>query len=124
MTERVSPEIAQLLKKRSINLPSSRGLGAAVYEDGKIKSTCLYDGTVIHAPTIAEVLTWVLKNHSVWIELSPTIDETSKKRVWLFIPVKLETDNEIYIMSEKDCFYNSPTEAYEAAIEYCLTKLI
>lgn len=65
-------------------------------------------------PTIAETVTWLYETYGVWIFVS----KTSKSDKWYY-SYQSENDREA---SMKD--YDSLTEAYESAIEYCLTNLI
>jgi hypothetical protein len=115
MNTPVSFELAKLLKEKGINIPSNRGLGVAIYEDGKITSTCLYDGTVIHAPTIAEVVMWLYEKHGIWI----TVTSISQESWQCHMTKKGDSLGKCYL----EDFYN-PTEAYEAAILYTLNNLI
>lgn len=66
----------------------------------------------INAPTIADVIMWLYEKHDIWIVVFPTEEN------WTF-----DIFNKIECV-KSESFINSPTEAYEAAIEYTLTKLI
>lgn len=68
------------------------------------------------APTIAEVVMWLYEKHGIWISVS-------------VIPFENNFMFEYSIANIKECLYqygtyDSPTEAYEAAIEYTLKNLI
>jgi hypothetical protein len=65
---------------------------------------------VLKAPTIAEVVTWLYENHGIWIEVTTDVNG---KFCWLVKPFRASNNN-----------FNSPTEAYEAAIKYTLNNLI
>lgn len=65
---------------------------------------------VLRAPTIAEVVMWLYEKHGVWIEVR-------KSYLGGFVPVVKDPRKEL----DK---FNSPTEAYEAAITYTLNNLI
>lgn len=67
---------------------------------------------VCSAPTIADVVMWLYEKHDIWIVVFPTEEN------WTF-----DIFNKIECV-KSESFINSPTEAYEAAIEYTLTKLI
>lgn len=58
-------------------------------------------------PTIAEVCMWLYEKYGIWI--SPTCQYN--QFFWRFDSYQTQ-------------YFNSPTEAYEAAIEYTLNKLI
>lgn len=88
-------------------------------------------GIKITAPTIADVVMWLYEKHDVWI--SPIPDSSSghqllmrKMSVHLFryrngLNVQTETLRNI---DGNIIYFLSPTEAYEAAIEYILNNLI
>jgi hypothetical protein len=68
----------------------------------------------MHTPTIAEVVMWLYEKHGIWI--------APKKAMGMnkWFPQIYKGDD--LIISE--IITNSPTEAYEAAIEHCLTNII
>lgn len=66
----------------------------------------------VSAPTIADVVVWLYKEHGIWIE-APFWD--SKFRSKIIHTIREEVLRGIGFES-----YDSPTEAYEAAIEYVL----
>lgn len=68
------------------------------------------------APTIAEVVMWIYEKHGIWISL-PYLDS---EFLFGYVIKRIETDT-IEAINKN---YNSPTEAYESAIEHTLTKLI
>lgn len=81
------------------------------------------------APTIAEVVMWLYEKHGIWInvdcdcygELWYTKLSIASENNWDNIDLRHE------IISATKKFpneHNSPTEAYEAAIEYCLENLV
>lgn len=70
------------------------------------------------APTIADVVMWLYEKYDIWISVEPPFPR--RNVLW-----------EYYIQSAEDrslmhqnSGYDSPTEAYEAAIEYVLNNLI
>ena len=71
----------------------------------------------VSAPTIAEVLMWLYEKHGVWITVC--VIGVDGFGYWLHDKgrKRLNPDNQ-------GGYWLSPTEAYKAAIEYCLTKLI
>ena len=135
MNTPVSFELAKLLKEKEFdencsdyytqtgNL-NSDGWGDIIYEQGfgfpdrmlrfkysdfnkNQKETCFL------CPTIAEVVMWVYEKHEIWIGVEASDDFT----MFCFRVRKKE-------VSRLSFDYNSPTEAYEAAIEYTLKNLI
>jgi hypothetical protein len=102
MNTPVSFEIAKLLKEK--------GYPFEFITVGELKEVPL------NIPTIAEVVMWLYKKHGIWIGVQPNqpyLDDD-----WCFAIFKdLKNNNSLE-------GYNSPTEAYEAAIKYCLTNLI
>ena len=67
------------------------------------------------APTITEVVMWLYEKHGIWIG----IDKMFSKEFFY----NITTDNE-HNSKESIEFFNSPTEAYEAAIEHVLKNII
>lgn len=68
--------------------------------------------------TIAEVVMWLYKKHGIWVIVSHEISDLHQTE-WFWIGVKNgeETASQYF-------GFNTPTEAYEAAIEYTLKNLI
>lgn len=62
------------------------------------------------APTIAEVVMWLYEKHGIWIEVTT---DTHNNFCWLIKEFKASNNN-----------FNSPIEAYEAAILHTLKNLI
>jgi len=137
MNTPVSFELAKLLKEKEFdencsdyytqtgNL-NSDGWGDIIYEQGfgsgepdrmlrfnysdfnkNQKETCFL------CPTIAEVVMWLYEKHEIWIGVEASDDFT----MFCFRVRKKE-------VSRLSFDYNSPTEAYEAAIKYTLNNLI
>jgi len=76
------------------------------------------------APTIAEVVMWLYEKHGIWISVTcNTIANGISKFHFSVTFIKDLADERNYDGNNKPK-YGSPTEAYEAAIEYTLTKLI
>lgn len=69
----------------------------------------------VNAPTIAEVVMWLYEKHGIWIY--------AERYSTLFRCYAEEIGDERFGKWEGHK-YESPTEAYEAAIQYTLTKLI
>ena len=74
------------------------------------------------APTIAEVVMWLYEKHGIWIRVTPKpYSHFLTHWRWEHMSTDYSTRNCGW-KKVKD--YMTPTEAYEAAIEYTLTKLI
>lgn len=128
MTTPVKFELAKLLKEKGYDNPTrdcynvhglsfSNGWCEYIEDDfefdGLVRANKLRKEDTL-APTIAEVVMWLYEKHGIWISV-----DFNFKTSWFY---------DIVILSEEggnilDNF-NSPTEAYEAAIEYCLTNLV
>lgn len=65
------------------------------------------------APTIAEVVMWLYEKYGIWICVNTYKDHASDVN-----------DKPTFISNIERKEYDSPTEAYEAAIEYTLKTLI
>ena len=126
MNKVVNFEIAKLLKEKGFEGTKSP---LWYYKDGTLHETPTvgYEGLKCwntwdatqgvrwDAPTIAEVVMWLYEKYGVWIYPIPA-STTS----WYY---SIESLNESFNREVKSG-YNSPTEAYEAAITYCLENLI
>jgi len=75
---------------------------------------------VYQAPTIAEVVMWLYEKHGVWVDVSLNQFSKPTDLQWMYSIVF--TQRCTYSHSPKS--YNSPTEAYEAAILHVLNNLI
>ena len=68
--------------------------------------------SIVHAPTIAEVVMWLYSKHDIWISVSHK--RHSQNKHWYY-NIKQANEIETYLWE-----FKTPTEAYEAAIEYTL----
>lgn len=118
MNTPVNFELAKLLKEKGFDIPCTQ-----LYFDGELKELTLqkvsYDNTLSSryyiAPTIAEVVMWLYEKHEIWIWV--------ERYSTLFRPYAEEIGDERFGKWEGHK-YNSPTEAYEAAIKYVLKNLV
>lgn len=69
----------------------------------------------VSAPTIAEVVMWLYEKHGIWVKVFDVIKDNKKSFIWSLSNDWSKAGWETY---------NSPTEAYSAAIEYVLNNLI
>lgn len=68
-------------------------------------------------PSIADVVMWLYEKHGIWI----SVDAPHKLlKSWYFEVYKINDE----ITSIEESLFTSPTEAYEAAIEYILNNLL
>jgi hypothetical protein len=129
MNNPVSFELALLLveNKYDISTDSLYVNNSLIYANGRKCNWNLeedYDEIPepVSAPTIADVVMWLYEKHGIWIMVN-----NWKEHV-------LDDDDNIlekthlftwFITGEaEERTFNSPIEAYEAGIEYILTKLI
>ena len=89
---------------------------ALVYFHGK--AVVLKEENYYNAPTIAEVVMWLYEKHGVW-----TVVNVNIMGSWYFEHFDLKEKRNAQF-KPTDTHYDSPTEAYEAAIEYTLNNLI
>lgn len=78
-------------------------------------------------PTIAEVVMWLYEKHSIWVQGS--FPYNNGKWGWVIFLLKEPLDNtdgykNIMSLHHEPYWFNAPTEANEAAIEYILNNLI
>lgn len=102
-----------------ISFPIAKLLKEKGFEQNPMKyiNQATINGTLVF-PTIADVIMWLYKNHGIWCY--PFRVKNYGEVKWYYT---IETTEDILLYSPVLTF-NSPTEAYEAAIKYCLTKLI
>jgi hypothetical protein len=105
-------ELAKLLKEKGFDKRSEP------YRYNKFGETTLLEG--INAPTIAEVVMWLYEKHGIWIDVSLNQFSKPNDLQWMYSIVF--TKDCTYSYSPKS--YDSPTEAYDAAIEYVLNNLL
>ena len=121
MNTPVNFELAKLLKEKGYDIPSLK----CYLEDSSVQISSGDEGDFeeynhnqwdnYSAPTISEVVMWLYEKHNIWIYSFR--HDFDKEFYW-----SIDTKNEDEFTS--DDVFNSPTEAYEAAITYTLTKLI
>ncbi len=129
MNKPISFELAKLLKQKNIVIKPLSLRSETDYVEGydwdvddeedelKIREFQFEDNVCSHlflSPTVGEVVMWLYENHGIWIN------------VWMMDKNEfywgIDT-NEEELTSDIDNF-SSPTEAYEAAIEYTLNNLL
>ena len=78
--------------------------------------------------TIAEVVMWLYEKHGIWISVH---EENCRGYVGFDFNIVFVGDHETTVTQQEiqykllgETVFNSPTEAYEAAIEYTLNNLI
>ena len=86
---------------------------------------------ICSAPTIAEVVMWIYEKNRIWISVGGDCDYKFRFEIhtwkWYEIEKTYRLGHTVLGESFWDTSskaFDSPTEAYEAAIEYCLNKLI
>ena len=126
MNKEVNFDIAKLLKDKEF-------IDKNMYGEVRLSQPKFYDNNgVIHnikdafektelnlrecynAPTIAEVVMWLYEKHSIWIYI-----KQGYKWEWYIETVANHPE-----LKYNDGLEDSPTEAYEAAIEYTLKNLL
>jgi len=128
MNKEVNFEIAKLLKEKGFDIPtrSYRQKSAVIGSEKILPLVSVeepydwnnYSSEVPYysIPTIAEVVMWLYEKYGIWISVTKDWDVGK----CLGFESIIDT-NDGFINTET---YNSPTEAYEAAITYCLENLI
>lgn len=71
------------------------------------------------APTVSEALMWLYEKHGVWIWVQPFKDHAADVNDPYYAQMNVWKKG---VTASRE--YGSPTEAYEAAIEYALQNLI
>ena len=99
MNKPISYPLAKLLKEKGFDEPCPN---------------LYYQPEMCKKPTIADVVMWLYEKHDIWINVWPM---NKNEFYW-----GVDTNEKEF--TSDDINFNSPTEAYEAAIEFILTKLI
>lgn len=113
MNKPVNKKIAILLKEKGWKRDCKNYYTLLKDTLKQSKGTNLQKSERIQAPIISNVAMWLLKKHEIWISVFSTDDismfsyKISSKKGHNYSPN-----------------FNSPTEAYEAAIEYTLKHLL
>lgn len=123
MDKPVSYELAKLLKEKGFNLKvvnfyNYEKLSLISDKDRQVEGLVNYNPInwnfvkehFTSAPSIAEVVMWLYEKHGIWIEVTTDVNG---KFCWLVKQFRASNNN-----------FNSPTEAYEAAIDYTLKNLL
>lgn len=116
MNKPVNFELAKLLKEKEYNKPSNYYYNENGYLFRHITFTEKEHDWTISAPTIANVVMWLYEKHEYWCY------SYTNGKIWH--PCIQHKFGDIAVLSGKIGEFNSPTEAYEAAIKYVLEKLI
>jgi hypothetical protein len=124
MNTLISFEIAKLLKEKGFDNIDCNGYYHVC--DGYTKgyahcysSSYTQSDNAILAPSIAEVVMWLYDKHKIWVIVNITINAK-----WFFELYNLKDKRNAEILTDNEYWFNSPTEAYEAAIKYTLENLI
>lgn len=133
MNTLVNFELAKLLKEKEFDGESFQFYeedGELLYSDGNVQfKTPYYVKNIPHlnyfiAPTIAEVVMWLYEKHNIIVEScwegTREIDSFDARIIILGKTILSKEYKDFKLNIDT----SSPTEAYEAAIEYTLTKLI
>lgn len=124
MNTPVSFKLAKLLKEKGYDEWTKtwhqRGEGISGCVEGKGDFYNRKGDVYTSAPTIAEVVMWLHEKHDVWIMVTKNHYETLVR--WDFY-VNNDYFNNKHPNQDLMGYY-SPTDAYEAAIEYTINKLI
>lgn len=118
MTTAVSFELAKLLKEKGF---SQRLCEYGYTLDGEESFDYSLDkinGNAVGAPKITEVVMWLYEKYGIWIDVSFDSWNTNNFS-W---SIQKKKDKSFHYDNTDE--YQSPTEAYEAAILYTLNNLI
>lgn len=121
MNTPVSFELAKLLKEKGFDEVCQQWYsveGGLYYQDEFDNNRGFIPVCECEAPTIAEVVMWLHKKHGIWISVDMVFEE-QQTGFWYCIRQKKPDD--FAVQSDE---YVTTSEAYEAAIQYCLINLI
>lgn len=142
MNKPVSFDLAKLLKEKNIDIPCSdcyaekriidRQTGGDLFiGEYKLCGKSKFHKRYYSAPTIVDVVMWLYEKHEIWISVGGDDDYTFKFEIcnWKWYERENSFRLSSFVIGETFLHtrsepYNSPTEAYEAALLYTLQKLI
>jgi hypothetical protein len=123
--------LAKLLKEKGFDVPCREGwVNYLVSFTGETRmpddeSNLVIDKLgnrhLIERPTIADVVMWLYEKHGIWLYCEIKGDN-------FYVKAKRIKSNWRRVVSgvvnNENILFNSPIEAYEAGIKYCLEKVI
>jgi hypothetical protein len=119
----VSFEIAKLLKEKGFD-----EYCGYYSSDGEYWGYCTYNHRgkdYISAPTLQMAMKWLRKVHHYYIQVMLDSWAYGSHSGYYVVIQKTDSEFEIMLADKVDkVFYDEPEEACEAAIRYCLEKLI
>jgi hypothetical protein len=129
MNTPVNSKLAKLLKEKKFNEPclsywkdlNLEGHRFKDWNNETIGDSPMHkrNAGYYSAPTIAQVVMWLYKKYGIWIEVNLPLYDDFK-----FTIIECNTIAGKLLNKISDESYDSPTEAYETAIEYTLNNLI
>lgn len=119
----VSVEIGKCLKEHGFdeltNVRRQHGHGISGTVEGELDYYNRKGDAYIALPTLGEVVMWLYEKYGIWIEVHRWTNQPVDDEVWeTCFSADVNGDN------MDVAIFKTPTEAYEAAIEYALKKYI
>ena len=123
MNTPVNFEIAKLLKEKEFNIPTLKSFYKKTFEDVWLENSQdeynrLFNWNknkdLISRPIISDVVMWLYEKHGIWA----SVNYGKGSQTWGYIICENENKENRHFGFDK------LNQAYEAAIEYCLTNLI
>lgn len=117
MNTRINFELAKLLKEKGFVCNESNNFWMNGFSYSKKDYNPITYRDKDNVPTIAEVVMWLYEKHGIWIVILPELLNGTEIR---YYPSVFEQG----VGEDVESYFNSPTEAYQKAINYTLTNLI
>ena len=112
MNKNVSYQQAKLLKEKGFD----ENCESWAYLDDNCMAMTYDSKTCVKVPTIAEVVMWLYEKYGIWVDVVLSRNE----KQFTFMIQSLSFDANKFLNE----YFNSPTGAYEAAIDYCLNHIV
>ena len=125
LDEHIKEKTAHLLKLKGFDEPVHARYSKGKYQPNILGLTCRHNSgeinnNYISAPTQSQVLKWLRVKHNLYIQF-PLLKRSYFYDVWKIV-------NDGIILNERITFsskgYQTPEEAIEAGITYCLNKCL
>ena len=133
MNSHVTFKLAKLLKEKGFEQMTQTMYHISGEDFYNINEGIVTDINYFPRPIIADVVMWLYDTYGIWI----SIDYRPNHKDWSYNysninwsieefdkQLKKDIDMILEEIFDYKIKFNSPKEAYEAAIEYCLTELI
>lgn len=123
MNTPVNFELAKLLKEKGFDNRTAMVWSFSLGKPHLIKThlSLELNDSEYNAPIIADVVMWLYEKHGLWVHAMKSFNDFTP---YIQCDWNYRKDSITGVLEFMQKRFNSPTETYEAALEYCITKII